>query len=418
MTRDTQAGRWCPTRRRFLGVGSGVAATCLLAGCTGSNDGNVGSKSDGQGSTTATETTDTETETTDAADGSYSVSMSPMGKVTFDAVPEDIFTVLTHHAGMAVALGHGDGVNALHAPEYYDTVMNLYYERLDGVSVDWSDCFSSWGAPKEELYELDSDVHLADPAEMVSMKNWSRSDVNEIAKNVGPWFGNSYSDANRKPPKGWRDSYEYYSLWDIFGKVAQVFREEARYEALAAVHADLVSTIESKLPPEDERPTAIMVTGSADLSDIWAYKLNAPGFLSAHIRPLGVTDAFGSKVSSNDKVDFEAMLEANPDVLLVLGGMAPDHEMSKTREILESDPVASNISAVKNDRVFVQGMRYQGPLVNLFQLEMTVKQLYPDVFGEWPKFSESQPYPKFGADEELFDKRRVADIVTGRADDV
>lgn len=416
MTRDTQAGR---SRRQFIRIGSGVAVG-LLAGCTDTSGGNDDSESnDTSAATGTTKQNDGDTtEPTESPNGSYSVSMAPTGEVTFEAVPENVFTVLTHHTGMAVALGHGDGVNALHAPDYYDTVMNHYYERLDGVSVDWSDRFSSWGAPKEKVYELDSDVHLADPALMTSTDGWSRSDVEEIAENVGPWFGNSYSDSNRKPAGEWRDSYEYYTLWDIFGKVARVFKEEQRYEALAAVHADLRSTIESKLPPEDERPTAIMITGTADLTDIWAYNLNTPGFLTAHVRPLGVTDAFGGSVSSDDKVDFEAMLEANPDVILTLGGMSPGYEMSKTREILEDDPVAAEISAVKNDRVFVQGMRYQGPLVNLFQLEMTAKQLYPDAFGEWPRFTESQPYPKFLDGETLFDKRRVADIVTGRAGDV
>ncbi len=416
MTRDAQTGQ---SRRRFIKIGSGVAAT-FLAGCTDTSGGNDDSEPNDTSSTTETDDQNagTTSETTESAGGNYSVSMAPMGEVTFEVVPENIFTVLTHHTGMVVALGHGDGVNALHAPDYYDTVMNHYYERLDGVSVDWSNCFSSWGAPKEKVYELDSDVHLADPAMMTSTDGWSRSDVEEIAENVGPWFGNSYSDSHRKPPKKWRDGYEYYSLWDIFGKVAKVFKEEKRYEALAAVHSDLRSTIESNLPPEDERPTAIMVTGTADLSDIWAYNLNTPGFLTAHVRPLGVTDAFGSSITSGAQVDFEAMLEADPDVILDLGGMAPGYEMSKAREILEDDPVAAEISAVKNDRVFVPGMRYQGPLVNLFQLEMTAKQLYPDAFGEWPRFTKSQPYPKFSKEEELFDRQRVADIVTGRADDV
>ena len=32
--------------------------------------------------------------------------------------------------------------------------------------------------------------------------------------------------------------------------------------------------------------------------------------------------------------------------------------------------------------------------MNLFQLEMTAKQLYPDRFGEWPGYSSGDPYPE------------------------
>lgn len=108
----------------------------------------------------------------------------------------------------------------------------------------------------------------------------------------------------------------------------------------------------------------------------------------------------------------EAMLEADPDVLLGLGGMHPEADMGKVRENLRSDPVGERLSAVKNDRVYAQGARYQGPILNLFQLEMTAKQLYPEQFGEWPTYAEG-PYPEIPKDEHLFDRQAVADIVTG-----
>ena len=73
-----------------------------------------------------------------------------------------------------------------------------------------------------------------------------------------------------------------------------------------------------------------------------------------------------STVDSGSTVDFEALLEADPDVILFLGGMQPHVSMNELRSTLESDPVASEISAVENDRVYPQGARYQGPILNLF----------------------------------------------------
>ena len=43
---------------------------------------------------------------------------------------------------------------------------------------------------------------------------------------------------------------------------------------------------------------------------------------------------------------------------------------------------------------------------------MTAKQLYPGQFGEWPTYTKG-PYPKILPGEQLFDRRRVADIVNG-----
>jgi ABC-type Fe3+-hydroxamate transport system substrate-binding protein len=334
-----------------------------------------------------------------------------MGEVTFESPPETVFTRLTHHADMAFALGRGDDITAMHAPDYYDGLWNQFVERLPDVSLDWSGLYSSWQAEKEKLYELDSDVHLADPAWLTQLDSWNRDDIEEIGTNVGPWFGNSLSDTHQTPTDEWADDYEYYGLWEQFEIVADAFRERERYDELAAVHEELLSTIEAGLPPESERPSAVMIA-AADMEQIYAYTLESPGFLTAHTAPLGARDAFEGSVESNSVIDLEAMLEADPDVILHLGGMEPGTDMTARREAFESDPAASDITAVSEGRVYAQGARYQGPILNLFQLEMTVKQLYPEKFGEWPTYDQG-PYPEIPEDERLFDRQRVADAING-----
>jgi ABC-type Fe3+-hydroxamate transport system substrate-binding protein len=404
-----------PTRREYLKYGGAVVGGGLLAGCLGS-DGAGGSASTPMGETPSAASPDssaTERPNTEPTTESYpySVTMSPTGTVTFESPPETVFTRLTHHADMAFALGRGDSITAMHAPEYYDGLWNQFVERLPGVSLDWTGLYSSWQPEKETLYELDSDVHLADPAWITEQEGWDRSDIEEIAENVSPWFGNSLSDIHREPTGEWADGYEYYGLWEQFELVADAFREQARYEALAAEHEALLSTIESGLPAEPERPTAVMIA-AADIEEIYTYTMNNPGFLTAHTRPLAPRDAFEGSVESNAVVDFETLLDADPDVILHLGGMEPNTDIAERRAAFQGDPVASEISAVKDGRVYAQGARYQGPILNLFQLEMTAKQLYPDIYGEWPTY-EGGPYPEIPADEQLFDRQRVADVVTG-----
>jgi len=401
-----------PTRRSYLRSTGALLAGGTFAGCAGRSDAQTETTSSTATTDEAPSTTDTTTaEPTDDATP-YTVSMAPMGEVEFDAVPESIFTRLTHHAGMAFALGRGDDVNALHAPAYYDALWNQFTPRLPGVSLDWSGLYSSWQVSKEQLYALDSDVHLADPAWIVQLDTWNEADLDEVATNIAPWFGNSLSDRHVQPPAGWAESYEYYTLWAQFEKVAAVFQEDARYEALAAVHDDLLTTIEDRLPPADERPTAVMISSGDLEKDIYAYTLDNPGFLTAHTRPLGPRDAFDGSVESGSTVDFEVLLEADPAVILFLGGMQPGTSMADARAVLETDPVASQITAVQNGRFHPQGARYQGPILNLFQLEMSAKQLYPDAFGEWPTYDDG-PYPEIPEDEQLFDRQRVADAILG-----
>ncbi|WP_226040788.1 ABC transporter substrate-binding protein [Natrinema sp. DC36] len=381
-----------PTRRDALKYGGALAAGTALAGC----------------SDLAGQTEDSEPE---SGDGSYSVTMAPMGEVSFDSPPESIFTRLTHHAGMAFALGRGNDVNAMHAPDYYDQLWNQFTERLPGVTLDWSGLYSSWDPGKEKLYSLDSDIHLADPASVNALDSWNTTDVEEIRDTVSPWFGNTFSDRHGEPPAEWADRYEYYTLWELFEKVAAVFREESRYDALETIHADLLATIEADLPPEEERPTAV-IAGMSDIESMYVYTLDTPGFLIEHVRPLDPIGALGDDISSGDTIDMEGMLEADPDVLFSLGGMHPQTDMPGIRSALRNHAVGQELAAVQNDRVYAQGARYQGPILNLFQLEMTAKQLYPEIFGEWPTYTDG-PYPELPEDEQLFNRQAVADIIAG-----
>ncbi|WP_226482834.1 ABC transporter substrate-binding protein [Natrinema amylolyticum] len=391
MSDDTDRTTEAPTRRDALKYGGTLAAGVALAGCSDLAEQSGGDET--------------------ASSESYSVTMAPMGEVSFDSPPEGIFTRLTHHAGMAFALGRGNDVNAMHAPEYYDKLWNQFTPRLPGVTLDWTGLYSSWDPSKEMLYDLDSDVHLADPASVNALDSWNAEDVEEIDETVSPWFGNKYSDRHDEPPSNWADRYEYYGLWEMFEKVAAVFREEERYEALAEIHTSLLDTIETDLPPKQERPTVVMA-GMSDIESMYAYTLDTPGFLTAHVRPLGPIGALGDGVSSGDMIDMEVLLEADPDVLFSLGGMHPDTDLSGIRSALRNHSAGSKLSAVRNERVYPQGARYQGPILNLFQLEMTAKQLYPDVFGEWPAYTEG-PYPEIPEGEQLFDRQAVAEIITG-----
>ncbi|GAA0719061.1 iron complex transport system substrate-binding protein [Halorubrum trapanicum] len=403
---DDQSDREAPTRRDYVKYGGAAIGGGLFAGCTGQSD----PGSSPTDASAGNESTGSETPVPE--EDSYTVSMAPVGEVSFEQPPETVFTVLPHHADMVTAAGHGEAVaSMMYNKGYNDTIWNKFLERIPGVSVDWADLPGTWNPGKERLYELDSDLHLADPAYMTNMQNWTRDDIEEVAENVSPWFGNTLSNANKEPASEWAADYEYYTLWEIFENVAAVFQAEDRYEALAEVHTEMLSTIETNLPPEDERPTVAMVILIGGKDSLYVYALNGPGFLTAHTRPLGAEDVFAD-IPTESTVDFEALIEADPDVILCLAGMSESRHVERTRERLASNQATQSLSAVQNERIYTQGGRYQGPIMNLFQTEMAAKQLYPDVFGEWPPYTDG-PYPEIPESERLFDRQRVADIING-----
>ncbi|GGN22147.1 ABC transporter substrate-binding protein [Halarchaeum nitratireducens] len=391
-----------PTRREYVTYGGAVVGGGLLAGCFGrQND----APSNGELTRGQTETPDGE---------SYSVTMSPVGEVSFESVPESAMVYSQLYADAAVALGHGDAVNSL-GFSWYGDILDFYLDSLDVVSPDWESLPQIYndGLDKEILYELDSDVHFMDPTWAQSSSfGWSQADVDEIIENVGPWFGNYYSRLNGSPPDAYAGSYEYYELWEIVEKVAQVLREGARYDALAAVHADLMSEIASKLP--GERPSVALTMHNEE--EFRVYFLNDPGYARSFTRPFGATDVFaeaGGLEENSGWLDFEGMLDLDPDVILQFWGITPDTNMAKMQAALESHPVGQELTAVRNDRVYASGVGGQGPIMNLFQLEMTAKQLFPDAFGEWPGYVDGEPYPDIPEGEQLFDRQRVADIING-----
>ncbi|ELZ09237.1 Fe3+-hydroxamate ABC transporter periplasmic protein [Halovivax asiaticus JCM 14624] len=392
----SEARRSDRTRRRFIGTGI-AAGSAALAGCL-SGDGGILNGGEGNG-----------------RNGSHTVTMSPVGEVAFDGVPEDAFVTFPHYADMAVALGHGDAVNTLFAPEMSGPTMSGYYDQLDGVSFDGASLPHPLDSQltEEQLFAYESDVHFLDPSYvLLTQRNWSQNDIENVSERIGPWFGNFHSGVHSDPADAYAGTYEYYTLWELFEKVAAVFQEEERYAELAELYEETRTKIRSNLPPKADRPTVARAT----LGDgvFYSYHLDTPGFWQAETRPLGANDAFADESWSDDwgTIGYEAMLDADPDVLLHLWGITPQYSVTDARERLEADPIGRQLSAVQNDRVVASGMRYQGPIMNLFQLEMTAKQLYPEQFGEWPGYRSGESYPDIPAAERLFDRQRLAKIIT------
>ncbi|EMA18250.1 MULTISPECIES: ABC transporter substrate-binding protein [Haloarcula] len=382
-----------PTRRDYIKGAGLIAGGSLLAGCS----------SNSATDSTATEPTETTGTPTATETESYTVNMEPVGDVTFQTVPERWLPYGGTYADMGVALGQADGLTGIGGADRYYTYV---YDELPGVSVDQETIDANPEVrTKEEFYELDSDVHLYDPEMLVNWFDWSQSDVDEIAENVAPFMGNLIFRRSDE----WHD-YRYYTLYQAFEKVAEVFQEQARYKAFRQLHDDYIADLQSQLPPVDERPNVLLTFEGTDEPESFSpYRLNDNGTSKKQWRDLGVTDALAGtdienlSTTNRGEYDYETLLSVDPDVILVRG-----HERKSATEFRETvlqfmqdHNVGSQLTAVQNGRVYRGGYLRQGPIHNFFLTERAAQQLYPDIFGD------------VTSDTKLFDRQRIADIVTG-----
>lgn len=362
------------TRRAFVGGGLAIGGA-LLAGCV------------------------TERAGTNESDGEpYTVEMEPMGEVEFERPPERWLALLPSYADMGVALGAGQTLGIQLRERY----AMAYYDELPGVEFDADEVvqLNNDGVDKEPFYELDADVHFMEPNQLIHWYGWDESDVEEVESTLGPFFGNFI----RRRSDDWHD-YRYYTLYEAFEKIAEVFQERERYEAFVDVHDDLLETIDSRLPPADDRPSVLVVQPADDPPrSFYAYRLSDGGLSEKQWRDLRVSDALeGSSVDhyagDGSTIDLETLVELDPEAMLVRGqeGVSEAEFRERIVEPLQDDPVASEVTAVQEGAIYNGGYLDQGPIINLFQTERGARDLFPDEFG----------------DEELFDRQRVADVVTG-----
>jgi iron complex transport system substrate-binding protein len=266
--------------------------------------------------------------------------------------------------------------------------------------VDGDDVQKLWGdsgVGKEQFYELDADVHVLDPNFLLNRGQWDQSDVDEIGNQVGPFFGNSIFSRTYD----WHEDYGYYTLYDAFEKLADVFQERERFEAMKELHEQFQSDLSPVVPDEGDRPNAATIWGGGDEPEEFYPYVQSEGTSFKHVRDLAIGDALASTDvkdfhSSRGAIDFETLLDVDPEVVLLRGQEAKSGEEFQDTVVsyFEDHDVASDLTAVQNGDVYRGGPLYQGPITNLVVTERLAQDLY-------------------GHDGELFDRQAVADVVTG-----
>ncbi|MFC6837980.1 ABC transporter substrate-binding protein [Halomarina ordinaria] len=405
---DDATEHGAPTRREYVKYGGAVVGGGLLAGCVGQSDG-------GDTPEATSNETEAETETT-TEDTSYEACIEPVGCQTFEEVPETYLVYNGGWADMAFALGQRDGFitagNMI--PAFLFEPFDLDVPAEDELPPLRSE---GKGWDKELFFEYDPDVILMSSEYMHGVgwyDNWDESDTEEIADEVAPFFGN-----NMRRRREFHD-HELYSLYEGLERLAVLFQEEERYEAMAAVHDELQSEIQSRLPPEDERPEVALVNGGSEPAKGTFYPMNTQdeGYEMKPYRDLDVESAFSEDIVEGGEADYETLLEVDPAIIMVHWGIGNtgdtdsfSAEAFREQYVapMEDDSVGSQLTAVQEGNVYPGQYGEQGPLVNLLQTEMVAQQLYPEEFGAFAP----EEFPDVPEDRRLFDRQRVRDIITG-----
>jgi iron complex transport system substrate-binding protein len=399
-----------PTRRDYMKYGGAVIGGGLLAGCAGQSD---------SGSTptenTTTAATEMETETT-TDDGSYTVEMFPVGEVEFEEVPETwMATYRDAYTDMAVALGQVDGNRSTTIGRF-----QMWYDLL-GIEYesDHKDTMQDGSLSKEVFYELDCDVHLMDPNDVASNDGWDESDVEEIAENVGPFFGCYH---RRFWNGGYHEEHDYPAnaptMLEAFEKVGAVFQEPERAQAFLDLHEEMQEEIDSRTEDLDTVEIGLINGGSDPAKgEFYAMDPSNQGYEMKHYRDIGVKNGFeGVETGQYGLIDYETLLEVDPEYIVVHWQIATENEQwdpdlfeEKFIEPMANDPTGQELTAVKEENIVPGAWAEQGPIINLFSTEVAGQTLYPEQFGEFPW----EQYPEVPEENQLFDRQRVRDIVNG-----
>ncbi|WP_330990331.1 ABC transporter substrate-binding protein [Salarchaeum sp. III] len=378
------------TRRKFLGA-SGAVGSLLFAGCisSGSSDSNQ------EPTENSTPTSSQETTT----DDTYTVSIEPVGDVEFDGPPEQWTALLPTFADMGFALGGGQTLGIQNHHRY----ANEAFDALPGLEHDQDEIVElvSGNVDKELFYEMNAEAHFIDPHILRLWYDWDQSDIDEVRSNIGPLFGSFI----RRHSDKWHD-YRYYDLYEAFALMADVFQAQDRYEAFVDLHDQMLDTIDKRLPPADQRPTALLVyPAGKNGTSFYPFRINNGGVSTKQWRDLGLSDALAEtdvghySYSDDGTLGPEALVEIDPEALLVRNyGGTPESEFQKNVvKPLKENSVTSRITAVENDEIYNAGYLDQGPIINFYHTDQAAKDIYPDAFE--------------GAT--LFDRERIAEIVSG-----
>lgn len=309
------------------------------------------------------------------ADTSYPLTLTNCGvEVTFDAAPDSVVTVGQAATEILYALGLGDKVEGTSVwftdvlPEFAE--LNAGIERLS----DNDPSFESVVAKRPGLVAVQYEWHVGAQGIVATREQFSDLGIPTYtlpADCVGK-DNTTGSDGTRL------ELYAMDSLYQGITELAQIFDVGPRGEALVA---DLKAREEAAIAAAQalglEDASAVFWFSSAEM-DIDPYVAGQGGAPAYMMQALGLENV----VKSNEEwpvVSWETIARANPTVIVAARMERRRFEaddIERKLEFLATDPVASLMEAVKNDRIVILDAHSMDPSIrNINALETLAEAL-------------------------------------------
>lgn len=310
-----------------------------------------------------------------AAETSYPLHLTNCGvDLTFDKAPESVVTVGQAATEILYSLDLGDKVLGTSVwftevlPEYAD--LNAGIERL----ADNDPSFEAVVSRKPDLVAVHYEWHIG-PQGIVATR--------EQFDDLGIMTYNLPADCWQKDNTSGSDGtrlamFEMESVYAGISELGQIFDIPEKGEALVADLKDREAAAIDKaraLGLSDASAVFWFSSAEMDVDPYVAGRKGPPGYM---MEALGLRNIIESD-EEWPTVSWETIARANPSVI-VIARMdrrrfeADDHE--KKLEFLKSDPVTSQMDAVKSDRIIIMDGHSMDPSIrNIAALELLADAL-------------------------------------------
>lgn len=309
------------------------------------------------------------------ADTSYPLTLENCGsEVTFDKAPETTVTVGQAATEVLYALGLGEKVTGTSV--WFTKVLPEFEELNAGVErlADNDPSFESVVAKRPGLVSVQYEWHVG-PQGIVA----TREQFSDLGIPTYVLPADCVGKDNTKGSDGTRlEMYEMSSVYRGIEEMAQIFNVPERgTELVASLKARETAAIETAKALDLTDSSAVFWFSSAEM-DIDPYVAGQAGAPAYMMEALGLRNV----IESNEEwptVSWETIARANPSVIVVARMERRRFEaddVEKKLEFLRTDPVASQMDAVKNDRIVILDAHAMDPSIrNISALETLAEAL-------------------------------------------
>lgn len=301
--------------------------------------------------------------------------------ITFDAAPQSVVTVGQSATEILYSLDLGEKV--IGTSVWFNPVLPQFKELNDGIErlADNDPSFESVVNRKPDLVAAQYEWHVG-PQGIVA----TREQFHELGIPTYVMPADCDTKDNSTGGDGTRiAAFSTDSVYKGIGELAAVFDVEGKGEALVgtlkAREAEAIALAQSLNLPKDISAVFWFSSADIDIDPYVAGRKGAPGYM---MEQLGIRNVIESD-EEWPTVGWESIAKADPTVIVIAEmdrRRFPADDVNKKMEFLTSDPVAKEMTAVREGRIVVMDAHaMSATLRSIFGLETMAKALAKFDFG-------------------------------------